>query len=901
MSVLKYKDPVTGEWKTAASVKLVEKVGKDEVYPFADVPDYVKEEAEAVAKAVRSVQTGKTLTFAAMADTHIGMALTSSNAVKTRESAEMAGQGLAYLRNILPVHTAFVLGDLTWSDGAYAVQQVKDDWNGTVKRLSVGFGGLPSAWTAGNHEINYGIGRERSMTEDEIYGYIGKESSGLTRDSAYPQKCYGYMDFPIQKIRVIVLNTADTLSEYPESDPAIKAKSEWVGAVQLQWLADTALDFSDKENAAEWGIVICSHHPIAYGGQSGIGRSLQILEAYRDGSKGSITYTSDTAHTVSYDFTSGEKAEIICNIHGHSHNFVYRKRSSTSSTDGNVEPWLWSFCIPCINCGRENEQATNEYLKDNYGDFDASGNPVYYYKTSGTREGTSFCVITIDREAKMVYAHKFGAGVDRSVYYGGEDVVIYSVTSSLGHCTISNTTSSIIGGKAYSAVITPAVGYELDSISVTMGGQTVATVNNLDGTVSIEIDSVTGDIVITAACVKKLVYPPTSSAWTNRVLEAKTTAGGTEIYNTVGYMDGKYLSGNSYGDDSATTATGYIAYPATATSAPVIYIKGITMDVNANSHCRAFFTHSDGNTNTSNLFSGSATMNTYCTIETLGEKYYKITMLKDSSGKVVMFNVQGVPVAFRVSGVGSGEDLIVTLDEPIEETNGGDEDVTVPVSTVLTHCNIDNSAKTVAYGSSYRAVITPYDGYVIGSLSVTMGSVDITSTAVSGSTIYIESVTGKVDIVAVGAPNTASYTNWLDADKAGYTNGYRLNSSGAEAQESNYTLSGYIPCKVGDVVRFAGITGLNASESDKNNHRVSFYDASKAHLRQVNMGMLGDITAAAYPYYNAELDADGDVVAFTVPSADNTTDLSSVAYLRFCTVNGGITAASVVTVNEVIE
>lgn len=649
MSVLKYKDPVTGEWKTAASVKLVEKVGKDEVYPFADVPNYVKEEAEAVARAVRGVQTGKTLTFAAMADTHIGMALTSNNAVKTRASAEMAGQGLAYLRNILPVHAAFVLGDLTWSDGNYAVQQVKDDWNGTVKRLSVGFGGIPSAWTAGNHEINYGVGRERSMTEDEIYGYIGAESSGLTRDSAYPQKCYGYIDFPIQKIRIIVLNTADTLTEYPESDTAVKAKSEWVGAVQLQWLADTALDFSDKSNATEWGIVICSHHPIAYGGQSGIGRSLQILEAYRDGAKGSITYTSDKPHTVSYDFTAGGKAEIICNIHGHSHNFVYRKRSSTSSTGGNVEPWLWSFCIPCINCGRENEQATNEALKDNYGDFDASGKPVYYYKTSGTRNGTSFCVITIDPDDKMVYAHKFGAGVDRSVCYGAEDVVTYSVTRNLTQCTSNNSASYAIDGEGYSAVITPAAGYEFDSISVTMGGQAAAHVLNPDGTVSINIDSVTGDIAITAVCVK-----------------------------------------------------------------------------------------------------------------------------------------------------------------------------------------------------------------------------------------------------------IAIYTNWLDADKAGYTNGYRLSSSGTDSAADGYTLSGYIPCKASDVIRFANIAGLNASDSDKTNHRVSFYDASKAHLRQVNMGMLGDSTAAAYPYYNAVLDADGDVVAFTVPSADNTTDLSTVAYFRFCTANGGITAASAVTVNEEI-
>jgi hypothetical protein len=67
------------------------------------------------------------------------------------------------------------------------------------------------------------------------------------------------------------------------------------------------------------------------------------------------------------------------------------------------------------------------------------------------------------------------------------------------------------------------------------------------------------------------------------------------------------------------------------------------------------------------------------------------------------------------------------------------------------------------------------------------------------------------------------------------------------------------------------------------------------------MGMLGDITAEAYPYYNAALDAEGDIIEFTIPSADNKADLSSVAYMRFCTANGGITDDSVVTVNEVIE
>lgn len=631
-----------------------------DVTPPDDVPSYVKEEADAVASAVRNVQTGKTLTFVTMADTHVGMARTSQQGLDTIKSALMAGQGLAYLRNILPIHAGFVLGDLTWSDGAYAVQQVYDDWQGTVDRLSVGFGGLPSAWTAGNHEINYGVGRERSMTEGEINAYIGSNSKGFVRPDG---KCYGYIDFPIQKIRVIVINTADTLGEYPESDTTVKAKSEFVGAEQLQWLANTALDFSDKSNASEWGIVICSHHPLSYGGDDKIGRAMAIVEAYKNGTSGSITYNSDKSHTVTYNFTSGNRAEIICNICGHSHNFGYGYMRYSSS----IDPWLLRLCTPCINCGRENEHATNESLKS-LGEFDANGNPVYWRKTANTRNGTSFCINTIDRENKMIYSHKFGAGVDRAIYYGEEAVVTYSVTNSLDNCTINNTLNSVIEGSAYSATLTANSGYTLDSITVIMGGADI-TSTAVSGS-AINIASVTGDIVITAIAVEKLISPPTSDKWTNRVLEATSTFGGTEIYNTYGYMDGMYATssgGQSVNSTGTTTATGYIAYNGTSYGKiPTIYIKGIDIDPDNNNRNRMYFYREDGSIVTINMFSSS-----YFEIKILDADthYYCLSPIYRDDGTSGLVYNQGKVSAFVLSGTGKGENLIVTLDEPIEDTS----------------------------------------------------------------------------------------------------------------------------------------------------------------------------------------------------------------------------------------
>lgn len=81
--------------------------------------------------------------------------------------------------------------------------------------------------------------------------------------------------------------------------------------------------------------------------------------------------------------------------------------------------------------------------------------------------------------------------------------VYYSVTKSLSYCSIDNSATSVIEGEPYSATITANEGYELKSITVTMGGANVTVTNGV-----INIASVTGDIVITA--VAEEVEVPTS-------------------------------------------------------------------------------------------------------------------------------------------------------------------------------------------------------------------------------------------------------------------------------------------------------------------------------------------------------------------------------------------------------
>ena len=80
-----------------------------------------------------------------------------------------------------------------------------------------------------------------------------------------------------------------------------------------------------------------------------------------------------------------------------------------------------------------------------------------------------------------------------------EPVVTYTITNNLTNITTSNSAASINSGTAYTARLTAAEGYAIDTVTVTMGGVDVTADSYADGIVSIA--AVTGNVVITAAAV----------------------------------------------------------------------------------------------------------------------------------------------------------------------------------------------------------------------------------------------------------------------------------------------------------------------------------------------------------------------------------------------------------------
>lgn len=146
---------------------------------------------------------------------------------------------------------------------------------------------------------------------------------------------------------------------------------------------------------------------------------------------------------------------------------------------------------------------------------------------------------------------------------------------------------------------------------------------------------------------------------------------GVTIYNEQGYKDGVKVSADGDSDESTAVATGFIHYPIPKSGLPpTIYIQGAELAKNAN--VRMYITQSGVFTTyrhyLNNGVSGTNTaIDNYFTIDTLGDKYYRLTPIAngDTSALRAAQATVGEDSYFRISLIGEGENLIITLDEEI--------------------------------------------------------------------------------------------------------------------------------------------------------------------------------------------------------------------------------------------
>lgn len=373
-------------------------------YKFiSSAPDYVVAEAESVIDRVTAAQSDRTFTFAALTDMHYG-------AYGYKDGVHHACQALKYIDKRIKLDAVAVLGDYLDEE----ITSVDDEDIADFKSVNTVLDSLrfaPNLRLAGNHDSYEKPALTMRYTNAYSEGVVWGSVSGG----------YYYRDFDGYKIRVIGLNTC------------------MLSAEQYNWFA-SALDLSDKEDVAEWSVLILSHHPLDWldwvSGNPETYCFCHIVDGYKKGTSGTVSGTfGGVSGEVSYDFTRGRNAaKLIGNIHGHLHNFKVDHIHMVNPSDGNRSDVL-RIATPSSCYNREN---TYEGVW---------GEDTNYDKTKDTAKDTAFCIYCIDLDTCTIKSICYGAGYDREIEYADTDVVFRPGTISTTDGIVEGSTTDMISDE----------------------------------------------------------------------------------------------------------------------------------------------------------------------------------------------------------------------------------------------------------------------------------------------------------------------------------------------------------------------------------------------------------------------------------------------------------------------
>ena len=108
----------------------------------------------------------------------------------------------------------------------------------------------------------------------------------------------------------------------------------------------------------------------------------------------------------------------------------------------------------------------------------------------------------------------------------------YTIIKNLSNCSCSNNTSIVNSGASYSATISANSGYQLGTVTITMGGKDITNTAYSNGNIS--ISNVTGNIVITANATA--IETPTSYQISANLTHCKSSNAAKNITAGLGYV-----------------------------------------------------------------------------------------------------------------------------------------------------------------------------------------------------------------------------------------------------------------------------------------------------------------------------------------------------------------------------
>ena len=321
-----------------------------------EVADYVRTEAERVAARVQSRQNANTISFMLGSDIHARLGHSYTD--RMLESTRHAAQAMKIIADRVHLDFVGLLGDYLWDEGENP-DQAREMYRMISEFFTPAFRGLPQFWCKGNHDGLDDENHVDQLTGDEVFSAIGLHNAGAVYNSADRGMGYCHRDFEEYRLRVVCMNTT-------------KDYNIAVDTPQNNWLK-TVLDVQSG-----WKVIILSHIPLDWWG---------------------------TGSTV-YQTVAGFAGKVLCNIHGHVHNYVTGHLGNST---------IIRIAVPNIDFYRPNSyqgiSGMEQYVENQT-----------YGKTADSAQDTAFCVMTLDLEQNKLYADHYGAGCDRVVDLNTGDV-----------------------------------------------------------------------------------------------------------------------------------------------------------------------------------------------------------------------------------------------------------------------------------------------------------------------------------------------------------------------------------------------------------------------------------------------------------------------------------------------
>ena len=497
--------------------------------PMSAIPNYVITEAKRLASVIKSHQTANSISFLCVSDLH------DANNTASETIGKDLGAAAWLVRQLVPIDFGVFLGD-------YVRAAVNTD-SGTVLKAQFQnamryVSQFSDASTQGNHDSGMaGMTDDFQFTATDMFNRIGRFAINVVRPATEADRGYYHFDVPNKSFRVIMLNTNDLkgINFKKHSVSGTYNDGHRVSVPQLQWFASTLAAIPNG-----YKFIVCSHEPIhwfdyTYTDADNVTWDMAqnwrtILNAYVGGESYSVT---QDGQTVSGTF-AGTNNGICCGTyHGHTHNFIDGKYGTNN--------------IIRISAPNASNDRTNEYgivasygqeFAEKYGELDGDGNRVTaYFKTAaGTANETAFVVNTIDLDNMICYSDYYGAGHNRVINLA--ETIVYSVASTIGaHITASTIPATVEDGKSLSVTLTPDANYT-NIVSVTMGGVDITAIAYANNAINIE--SVTGDVVITASAYFSGNYVPVvgytdNARWSAGDGTIRTGASGNVAVNEISF------------------------------------------------------------------------------------------------------------------------------------------------------------------------------------------------------------------------------------------------------------------------------------------------------------------------------------------------------------------------------